>query len=593
MTLHDLLAQAVTRHQAGDFPGAEALYRQAVADAPGDARILHQLALVLFHQGRLEDCLGVLRQALMLSPGAPELLVLEGVVLAGSGRRDAALAAFERALAGKPDHPGALFNRALALTQMERFGEAVEAYDRFLAVVPDSVDAWTNRGAALQGLWRMAEALESYDRAITLAPGHVPAWQNRGSVLQLMNRFVEALESFEKVLALAPRHAGGWYGRGGALMALERFEESLQSFDTSLEILPGQPGALQQREALVEIIKLFAWTPDGADAFETWRHRAFVQHIRQNFDAALESCDQALALKPDNSEMMLHKAAILNEARRVSEGLALYRRHAELQDAAQPVTADSDMAHKKRHDAEQKDYLTRHGITARGFYLDAGARTKGPAVNPANAGKVAHDWRETRPQIVVIDDLLTPEGLAALQHFCWASTIWRKPYAQGYLGAMPGQGFACPLLSQIADELRDVFPTVMGDFGLRLMWGFKYDSSLSGIPMHADQAAVNVNFWITPEEANLDKDSGGLVVWDIKAPLSWDFASYNMNAAKIRAFLTEQGAKPRIIPYRCNRAVVFDSDLFHETDTIRFAQGYENRRLNITMLYGRRAYYGG
>jgi hypothetical protein len=34
--------------------------------------------------------------------------------------------------------------------------------------------------------------------------------------------------------------------------------------------------------------------------------------------------------------------------------------------------------------------------------------------------------------------------------------------------------------------------------------------------------------------------------------------------------------------------VIFDSDLFHETDRIAFKDGYVNRRINITMLYGRR-----
>ncbi len=47
-------------------------------------------------------------------------------------------------------------------------------------------------------------------------------------------------------------------------------------------------------------------------------------------------------------------------------------------------------------------------------------------------------------------------------------------------------------------------------------------------------------------------------------------------------------ARPITVPYRANRAVIFDSNLFHKTDVIRFAGGYENRRINITMLYGRR-----
>ena len=34
--------------------------------------------------------------------------------------------------------------------------------------------------------------------------------------------------------------------------------------------------------------------------------------------------------------------------------------------------------------------------------------------------------------------------------------------------------------------------------------------------------------------------------------------------------------------------MIFDSDLFHQTDQIDFKEGYLNRRINITMLYGRR-----
>jgi hypothetical protein len=78
------------------------------------------------------------------------------------------------------------------------------------------------------------------------------------------------------------------------------------------------------------------------------------------------------------------------------------------------------------------------------------------------------------------------------------------------------------------------------------------------------------------------------VVWDAAAPLDWDFAKYNAAEDDIAAFLAAQNSKPVTIPYRANRAVIFDSDLFHETDIIRFSPGYENRRINVTLLFGRR-----
>ena len=123
---------------------------------------------------------------------------------------------------------------------------------------------------------------------------------------------------------------------------------------------------------------------------------------------------------------------------------------------------------------------------------------------------------------------------------------------------------------------------------LELLWAFKYDSQLPGIEVHADFAAINVNFWITPDDANLDPKSGGITIWDQAAPLDWDFAKYNANTALAREFLARSGARSVTVPYRSNRAVIFDSNLFHETDRIVFKEGYLNRRINITLLYGLR-----
>lgn len=36
---------------------------------------------------------------------------------------------------------------------------------------------------------------------------------------------------------------------------------------------------------------------------------------------------------------------------------------------------------------------------------------------------------------------------------------------------------------------------------------------MDGIKVHADSATVNLNFWVTPDQANLDPESGGLVVY--------------------------------------------------------------------------------
>jgi len=51
-------------------------------------------------------------------------------------------------------------------------------------------------------------------------------------------------------------------------------------------------------------------------------------------------------------------------------------------------------------------------------------------------------------------------------------------------------------LLQIPRRLRHALPASSGSNAAQAL-GFKYDSRLTGIPMHAD-FAVNVNFWVTP-----------------------------------------------------------------------------------------------
>jgi tetratricopeptide (TPR) repeat protein len=592
MTSQALFQQAVALHQQGRFAEADVLYRRLLVETPVNFQVQYRLGLLLFQQQRLEEALVAVRTALAFHPNQPDALMLRGSVLSSSGWREEALGDFDSVLAQRPNFPGALFNRALVLLELGRNADAVSGFDRFLAHKADSVDAWVNRGVALQGLGRADEAFTSYERALKLNPSHGQAWHNRGVLLQGQGRFHDALECFDKALAQMPGHAGAWRGRGAALMRLLRFDEALKSFDRVLEIVPGDRALHEERATLAEAMRLFAEMPPGAEPAVVWHHRAAFLQILYRLEDALHALGQALASEPNYAPALMREGQVLTELKRTEDGMASYRRHAEIVYGGTPVSASGDPDYKMRHDAEQREFLAAHGIHSENFYLDAGARVPA-AINPANAESVAMRWRQSDPKIVVIDNLLTREALEGLRRFCRVSTLWRRCYKEGYLGAMPEYGFACPLLAQIADELGEVFPSVIGGRGLRLLWGFKYDSRLSGIPVHADQAAVNANFWIAPEEANCNPESGGLLVWPVKPPPDWNFSQYNTGENGIRTFLAKEGVKPIVIPHRANRAVVFDSDLFHETDKIEFAEGYLNRRINVTMLYGRRTYHGG
>ena len=95
-----------------------------------------------------------------------------------------------------------------------------------------------------------------------------------------------------------------------------------------------------------------------------------------------------------------------------------------------------------------------------------------------NAATVETDYLETG--VVVVDNFLTKEALDNVRQFCLESTVWSgNRYNHGRLGAFFRDGFNCPLLWQIAEELQQALPRVIGRrYPLQQLWGFKTPQNL-------------------------------------------------------------------------------------------------------------------
>ena len=196
-------------------------------------------------------------------------------------------------------------------------------------------------------------------------------------------------------------------------------------------------------------------------------------------------------------------------------------------------------------------------------------------------------------EVLVLDDFLSKDALAELLRLGLESTNWNSVKAGGYLGGFTSDGFAPPVVAQLALDLEAAMPRVLAAHSLLMFWGFKHDTtrtrSYHGIKAHADTAAVNLNFWVTPDEANLDPHSGGLIVYRASANHSEsitttsNYNNYELGASQLGL---DSSSVLRRVPYRQNRAVLFISSLFHATDTVDFKPGFETCRINYTLLFG-------
>ena len=352
-----------------------------------------------------------------------------------------------------------------------------------------------------------------------------------------------------------------------------------------------QAGRLAEAETLYRQLLMLrpGFAPELADVHASL---ALVLFRQGRTGEAIEAFRHALEAAPGNADTLYKLGNMLlreGEAgpNRIAESFACFRQHARLTFEASGKGAVAP--HRIRHDREQQDYLAQtYGLREWKFHLADGERTQSRTVNAANVAKATEEWNSSSPRIIVIDNLLSEETLEKLRRYCWGSTIWRETHPEGYLTAMPEHGLACPLIAQIDEDMRAAYPGILGVHLLRYLWAFKYDSRLSGVGTHADPSVVTFNFWITADEANLDPEHGGLTVWNVATPSGLKTEQYIGDTAGCQAYLARAGARSITIPYRSNRAVVFASDLFHETDRMHFKDGYTNRRINITMLYGKR-----
>jgi tetratricopeptide (TPR) repeat protein len=544
-------------HRAGRLREAEHHYRQVLQMRPDFAEVNFSLATVLMLQGKLEDALKVARAGAKARPDHPLAHRRLADIFAFQGRLEDAEAAYRRAVALKPDYLEAHNNLGNILLQRGQPDEAKKSYHRALALRPQFPEALMNLGSIALRQSKPKDAMELFRKALLLRPDYAEAHNNLGNAYVALNLPRDAIGAYEKAIAIQPNYGEAYNNLGNALLKQDDIPRAIQSFRQAVDLMPG-----------------------AADARVNLGN---ANKAAGMLDAAEETYRSAIALQPASVAAHQNLAMVVCERDRIEEAFALFTRAAEL--ASQQPAPKSLLHHKVRHDEEQVQWMQSKGIAPQGFHLATAARMPRAVYAHAHLEDV---WREATPKVVVVDDLLTAEALSQLRAFCLESTIWNDIHEEGYLGAMPESGFAPPLLAQIAEELRAAYPAIFGSHPLLHHWAFKYDSTMAGIKVHADFAAVNVNFWITPDDANLDPDHGGLVIWDVAAPLDWDFMKYNAAESEIRDYLRNAGAKSITIPYRANRAVIFDSDLFHETDAIHFRDGYQNRRINVTMLFGRR-----
>jgi len=491
------------------------------------------------------------------------------------GTLDVAQEFYNQVLKINPNHSTALNNLGVIFQQLEEPQKAKECYEKAIAINPNYVNAHNNLGAIFKELGENQKAKECYEKAIAINPNFANAHYNLGNIFKELGVNQKAINYFEKAIEINPNYVDAFNNLGVIFKELGENQKAINYFEKAIEIIPTYTNGYTN---LANI---------------------YVKQL-DNLDKTINASQNAHKVYHKTSKFINQSVPIFKLKHDVQQAQYLISKNYKIEgiDEFQKIGDEILSCEENKEDKNnfnKKILLTPDEINnLLPFYKsDHVYKPKiisGSCINPnKNWLDVEDEYLNNSNQIMYIDDFLSDEALQELREFCLVSKVWNKEYQNKYLGAFSDQGFISPIHLQIAIDLKQKLPKLFGPHRIEKFWGFKYDTNLGGgINIHADFAIHNLNFWITPDEYNNNKNSGGLKVYDAPAPDNWTFNDYNLKTDKIYKFLEENNAKCTNIPYKFNRAVLFNSAYFHETDEIDFKDQYEGRRINNTYLFGNR-----
>lgn len=404
--------QANADLQAGDPQKAVTLYRESLAEDPGNARTYYDLALALdrladYHSEReaLEKAvaldaqlalphnqLGLLdlqanqsaeaekqfQTAISLDPQYAEAQNNLGVLYGQLGKSAEAERLFREATENNPQYGQAFANLGMILASESRFPEAGQALSRAVQLQPTSTGALSAYGMVLARLNKGSDALTYFRKVAELDPKSPGAHLNLGIALADQFDLNGALAEFSAAVSLDPNSSVAHYNKGRVLLDLQRNSEAKPELETAtqldsssadswylLGLISRQAGGTD--EAIRHFKKSLAANPDNAEALFMLGQE---QQRKGDTAGAIEQWRKAIQIRPQYSEAYYSLSRLLmqsnpDEAKRLQEQFQALQAAQHITDRAHTL-GNFALASADAHDWPQAIAQLKEAITACG-----------------------------------------------------------------------------------------------------------------------------------------------------------------------------------------------------------------------------------
>jgi tetratricopeptide (TPR) repeat protein len=197
---------AVALQNLGEIGPAIAEYREVIRLDSKDFKARSNLSGLLIDQ-KPAEAIALLREAVKNAPGEARMHYNLGFALAQTGDPKGAVAAFQDAVRLAPTDAVTRYQLGTLHFQQKQFKEAEAEFLKVTRLQPNNVNAYINLGVARAGQKNMAGAIEPLRKAIELGAKGGAVHRNLGVALSATGDREGAIAAFRKSLEIEPNHA--------------------------------------------------------------------------------------------------------------------------------------------------------------------------------------------------------------------------------------------------------------------------------------------------------------------------------------------------------------------------------------------------
>ncbi len=326
-----LMLEAEILLKAGQVQEALTVLDRAIAVAP-DFRPPYLLGgTILSSLGKTREAADYLRQAVRLEPGKEDAVLHLVTLLMQMFEYEESVKVLKGLVKEKPESAVGNYYLGKVYSQMKLYREAIGYYQRALVIRPDFTQAAIDMAISHEALGEVDTAIATYTRVLDEADNRAPLIQHLIQLFIQRQRYDDALVYLERLQDMGLATTESRRKTGIIYLELERFDDAIKLFS---EMLVADPDAHQlrvylgvayeEKEELDLAVAEFQKVPVSSMAYpEAVSHIAFIFKEQGKAEQAVTMLEQAIAANPDNLDLHLSLATLLDSLKRTDDGLQL------------------------------------------------------------------------------------------------------------------------------------------------------------------------------------------------------------------------------------------------------------------------------